>query len=177
MNREEATLRDIGLGPKERKPSSTPGFTFLWILIGCYTVGFIGAEASMRGLGGWYEAITKPSWAPPNWAFSPIWTVLYGCLSVACWMVFRETGYPSRRPALILFWIQLVVNGLWPFFFFMWHRLVFGLIDLVVLDLLLVVCLLVMRLVRGSSALLMLPYLAWSIFATVLNLVMWKLNR
>ena len=146
-------------------------------LLGWLGVTFAAAWAGSRFMpGAWYAALAKPSWNPPNAIFAPVWSVLYGLMAVAAWLVWRRAGFSGAGAALSLFAVQLILNALWSYLFFGRHQpgLAFG--DIVVLWVaILSVVLLFLRVDRVAGALL-LPYLAWVGFAAYLNFTLWRLN-
>src|SRR3954451_15095955 len=79
-----------------------------------------GASASAQSAA-FYQQLSKPSWAPPAQVFGPVWSVLYVLMVVAAWTVVRTLGWPRARPALALYVVQLVFNGLWTWLFFRWR--------------------------------------------------------
>jgi tryptophan-rich sensory protein len=146
-------------------------------LLGWLGVTFAAAWAGSRFMpGAWYAALAKPAWNPPNAIFAPVWSVLYGLMAVAAWLVWRRAGFSGAGAALGLFAVQLILNALWSYLFFGRHQpgLAFG--DIVVLWVaILSVVLLFWRVDRVAGALL-LPYLAWVGFAAYLNFTLWRLN-
>ena len=146
-------------------------------LLGWLGVTFATAWAGSRFMpGAWYAALAKPAWNPPNAIFAPVWSVLYGLMAVAAWLVWRRAGFSGAGAALGLFAVQLILNALWSYLFFGRHQpgLAFG--DIVVLWVaILSVVLLFWRVDRVAGALL-LPYLAWVSFAAYLNFTLWRLN-
>ena len=146
-------------------------------LLGWLGVTFAAAWAGSRFMpGAWYAALSKPAWNPPNAIFAPVWSVLYGLMAVAAWLVWRRAGFSGAGAALGLFAVQLILNALWSYLFFGRHQpgLAFG--DIVVLWVaILSVVLLFLRVDRVAGALL-LPYLAWVGFAAYLNFTLWRLN-
>ena len=145
-------------------------------LLGWLGVTFAAAWAGSRFMpGAWYAALAKPAWNPPNAIFAPVWSVLYGLMAVAAWLVWRRAGFSGAGAALGLFAVQLILNALWSYLFFGRHQpgLAFG--DIVVLWVaILSVVLLFLRVDRVAGALL-LPYLAWVGFAAYLNFTLWRL--
>lgn len=124
--------------------------------------------------GAWYAALNKPFFNPPNWIFAPVWAALYVMMAVAAWLVWRRV---KRIDSAIVLWaVQLVLNGLWSWIFFGLHRTGLGLLDIgVLLVMIAIVTMLFMRRDRLAGYL-MLPYMAWVAFASVLNFSLWLLN-
>jgi len=126
--------------------------------------------------GEWYAALAKPSWNPPNFVFAPVWSTLYVLMGLAAWLVWRRAGFLKARVALGVFLFQLFLNTLWSYLFFGLHRPDFAFIDIVALWLTILLNTFVFRRISTPAALLMLPYLIWVSFASVLNLQIWRLN-
>ena len=129
----------------------------------------------------WYRRLSKPSWTPPDGVFGPVWTVLYLLMGAAAVLV-RQAGVRSgRRPtmsdvALALFGGQLVLNLLWSVVFFGRRHVRAGLVEIVALLVALMVTVVAFARVRLAAAVLLLPYLAWSVFAAVLNAAIVRRN-
>lgn len=124
----------------------------------------------------WFQDLRKPDWQPPNAVFGPVWTVLYGLIAVAGWRVWRTPDGPLRSRALGLYALQWVLNAAWSPVFFGAHRmdLALGVITALVLAVLALIW--SARQVDRLAAALLLPYLAWLLFASVLNATLWQLN-
>ncbi len=120
-----------------------------------------------------YAALEQPAFAPPSWLFGPVWTVLYAMIGVSGWLLWRAAGW---TPVLTLWGVQLVLNLLWtPLFFGAGLRGV-ALVDIVLLDLAVAALVVVGRPISRPAAWLLVPYLAWTCFATALNAAIWVLN-
>lgn len=153
----------------------------LWIL-----AGFMLATGIAATFGGYfttkavitvaYAELLKPNWAPPAWAFGPVWTLLYVCMSVAAWMVWKNGKQQPVRRNLVLWWGQLVVNAGWPVAFYLQPS---GLAPALVCGgltcLVGLCCCMFFRCSRFAAAL-MVPYLLWICLATALSFSMWQLN-
>ncbi len=122
----------------------------------------------------WYHALVRPSWAPPNWLFGPVWTSLYLMIAVAGWLLWRHVGWSGA--ATRLWAIQLVLNAAWTPLFFGLHWLGIALIEMLLLWVAIALCLRAAWTVSRPAALLLMPYLAWVSFAWVLNAGFWWLN-
>ncbi len=133
----------------------------------------LGALAS-RDAAVFYAQLARPAWAPPAWVFGPVWTTLYVLMAVAAWRVTRAPG--GHRAAVTLFVAQLAVNALWSWLFFAWHRGAASFADIVLLDALVLATVRLFRRIDRIAALLLLPYLAWILFATALNWSAWRMN-
>ena len=145
-----------------------------WLLASLAT-GIVGALAT-RHAREFYAGLVKPDWAPPGWLFGPVWTALYLMMAVAAWLVWQQGGWTGATVALSLFVAQLLANALWSWLFFSWRRGDLAFADIVLLVGLIVATALAFARVRTLAAVLLLPYLAWVIFATALTVALWRAN-
>jgi tryptophan-rich sensory protein len=134
-----------------------------------------GLVASVARPGEWYRSLEKPPWNPPDAVFAPVWSALYVAMGVAAWLVWREARPESRR-ALVLFGLQLLFNALWMWLFFRWQLPGVALVEIVVLWALIAATIAAFYPVSRVAAVLLVPYLLWVSFATLLNLELWRLN-
>jgi tryptophan-rich sensory protein len=141
-------------------------------------VGALGSFATFDAVRTWYPTLVRPSFAPPSWVFGPVWTALYLMMGLASWLVWRE-GFtrPEVRGALALYGIQLAFNLAWSWLFFGLRQPFAALLEIVALVVLIGVTAFRFAPLSRLAAALMLPYLAWVAFATVLNGGFWWLNR
>lgn len=126
--------------------------------------------------GSFYSQLVRPTWAPPGWAFGPVWTVLYLLMAIAAWLVWREQGAGDRRLALTLFMVQLGANALWSWLFFAWRNGALAFAEVLVLLALIAATIAVFWRVRRLAGVLLLPYLAWVCLATALTWAVWQGN-
>ncbi len=145
-----------------------------WLLL-AYITAAIGALASIDARE-FYAALDRPAWAPPGEVFGPVWTALYLLMGIAAWLVWRERGFNGARTALMLFVVQLIANALWSWLFFGWRLGAAASIEVVVLWVLIVATTLAFWRIRRLAGVLLLPYLAWVSFATVLCITIWRCN-
>ncbi|MDQ0617102.1 TspO/MBR family protein [Arthrobacter globiformis] len=138
-------------------------------------VAWLGSQATISNVTGWYATADKAPWSPPNWVFGPVWTVLYTAMAVAAWLVWRSRS-PERRAALTVYGVQLALNLAWtPVFFGMypvWGSAALWLALGIIIALALAVAATVLLFgpIRRTAGLFMLPYLSWVVFAASLNL-------
>lgn len=145
----------------------------------------VGAVATQQSVDGWYDKLNKPNWAPPKWLFAPVWTLLYGLMGVASWLVWRKgqekrlfgSNKPAMRRALGLYGVQLGLNSLWSILFFGMRRLDLAFFELLALWGAIAATVRAFGRLRPAAALLMAPYLLWTTFAGALNGSIWLLNR
>jgi tryptophan-rich sensory protein len=155
------------------KQKQIPGLVG-WLMVS-FAASAVGAMASIQA-GSFYSQLARPAWAPPSGVFGPVWTVLYGLMGIAAWLVWRSGGFRPNRWALTLFLLQLACNALWSWLFFAWHRGAWALADVLVLWTLIVATLVAFWRVRPLAGALLIPYLLWVSFASALNYSVWQLN-
>lgn len=143
-----------------------------WVLL-AFAAGAVGAVASVDAAS-FYGQLSKPSWAPPASVFGPVWTALYAMMGIAAWLVWRSPG--PKSVALALFVAQLAANALWSWLFFAWRSGPAAAAEVLVLLALIVATAAAFRQRSRLAALLLLPYLAWVSFASVLTWVLWRGN-
>ena len=153
--------------------TANAALTLLPFVAACFCAALSGAFFRP---GDWYERLAKPSWRPPNWLFPPAWSVLYVCIAVAGWLVWR-TGAPGSGAALAVWGVSLLFNAGWSAVFFGLRRVDLAFGELALLWLSIAATIAVFAPITTAAALLLAPYLAWVTFAGALNLAIWQLNR
>ncbi|MEO7634109.1 MAG: TspO/MBR family protein [Sphingomicrobium sp.] len=132
---------------------------------------------SQSGYGNsWFDALAKPFFMPPGWAFGLVWPILYAMLGVALAMILAEPPSPLRRTALILFLVQLALNFAWSPLFFAAHDITLAKYMIMLMAVLAALAARGFWRIRRVAGLLLIPYLAWLIFAATLNSAIDKLN-
>ncbi len=157
-------------------PPRHPWFGLIVFLAICFAVAAAGGMATAPNVPGWYAALNKPAWTPPDWLFGPAWTVLYGCMAVAAWLVWRRAGLAGAAAPMALFAVQLFLNGLWSWLFFALHSPGAAMVDIALLWMAIVAATVVFWRRQPAAGLLFLPYMAWVSFACALNLAIWLMN-
>ena len=142
-------------------------------LLAAFAAGAVGAVGSVDAAS-FYAELNKPSWAPPAWVFGPVWSTLYALMGVAAWLVWRSPG--SHAMALGLFVAQLAANALWSWLFFAWHRGALAALEVLVLLALILATIVAFSRISRLAALLLVPYLLWVSFASVLTWTLWRSN-
>ena len=147
-----------------------------WLLV-TFLVAAVGSRATMPAIPGWYAGLVKPWFTPPGWLFGPVWTALYAMMAVAAWLVWRKAGFSGAGLALGIFLAQLILNGMWSVVFFGNHNIGGALLVIGLLWLGILATLLLFWRQAPVAGWLLVPYLAWVSFASVLNYALWTLNR
>jgi translocator protein len=143
----------------------------------CELVGGLGSVFTIPSIATWYAGLAKPAFSPPNWLFGPVWTLLYLLMGVALYLVWergvRKKGVPV---AMGTFGVQLFLNFLWSVLFFGLHSPLYGLICIAFLFAAIVATAAMFFRISRAAGLLMVPYLAWVAFASLLNFYVFVLN-
>jgi benzodiazapine receptor len=126
--------------------------------------------------GRWYENIAKPRWRPPNWLFGPVWAVLYVMIAVSGWLVWKRAGLSGGAVPLAIYLAQLALNAAWSGLFFGLRRPDLAFAEICLLWLSIVATIAAFAGVDHLAALLLVPYLLWVTFASLLNFELWRLN-
>jgi translocator protein len=150
----------------------------LIITIGiCLLAGIIGSVFTAAGIPVWYAGLVKPAFTPPAWVFAPVWTVLYILMGISLFLILRSDGKKEYfRISLILFVVQLILNGMWSYLFFGLRSVSLGLFCLVLLFVVLLCTILMTLRVSRDAGLLLVPYLLWLCIALYLNTSIFLLN-
>ncbi len=147
----------------------------VWLAV-CFGVAGIGARWTAAEIPAWYRTLRRPAFAPPNWIFGPVWSLLYLLMAVAAWRVTVSPASPLRTAALVLFAVQLALNLAWTWIFFRKHAMGAAAVEIGILWVEIGTTTIVFDRVTPLAAWLMVPYLAWVSFAAVLNWAFWRLN-
>lgn len=142
----------------------------------CAGVAVVGARATTPEIPHWYARIRKPSWTPPRIAFPIVWPILYTMIAIVGWRLWDAPSSDCRVAALLAFAVQLALNAAWSPVFFAAHRIATGLWIIVLLDVAIIATILLSSYVDPWASILLLPYLAWTVFATALNAKICILN-
>jgi len=147
----------------------------LWLLL-CYGVAGLGARWTTPEIPGWYRTLMRPSFAPPNWIFGPVWTLLYTLMAVAVWRVSLAPPSTARSLGILLFVIQLALNLAWSQIFFKQHWIGAAFAEVLCIWAAIGGTILLFWRVSPLGGALLLPYIVWVSFASVLNGAYWRLN-
>lgn len=145
----------------------------------------VGALAGFLTMGGMesFKTLNQPPLSPPAWLFPVAWTILYILMGISSYLIYvSETTNKNTREnigksqALSTYGYQLIVNFLWPVFFFNFQWYFFSFLWLAFLWVLVAKMILEFGQISKIAALLNVPYLLWLSFAGYLNLGVWLLN-
>ncbi len=140
-------------------------------------IGSISAIFTVKAIPGWYAQLNKPWFNPPNWIFSPVWTTLYILMGIALWLVWKaDAANKLKQTALVVFGLQLALNFFWSLIFFREHQLGWAFVEIIALWLLILLTIISFAKINKTAAWLLVPYICWVSFASILNYSVWQLN-
>lgn len=146
------------------------------VAIICVGLGSLSGILSGSGNTEWYNSLNMPSFQPPSWIFGPMWTLLYTLMGIAAARIWHISEDGLRSSAVRLFIIQLILNLIWsPLFFGMQNPLI-ALIVIVLMWIFILLTIISFSKIDKLSAYLLVPYIAWVSFATLLNASVVYLN-
>jgi benzodiazapine receptor len=171
-----SALDKVTASGKEDEMKKSVGIVVAIVI--CELAGLLGSVFTMPSIPGWYAGLAKPSFSPPNWIFGPVWTVLFALMGLAAYLVYEKgSKKPEVRRALTVFGVQLLLNVLWSIVFFGAHMILGALVIIVLLWAAILATILAFRGISKAAAGLLVPYILWVSFATVLNISLYVLNR
>lgn len=134
-----------------------------------------GLSALLAGGTDAYATLIKPPLSPPGWVFPAVWTILYILMGIAAGRVLTSEDADTAA-ALRIYYLQLALNFLWSPIFFRFGRLAFAAVWLAALVLAVFAAYRRFRRIDTTAGRLLLPYLAWCLFALYLNIGFAVLN-
>ncbi|NLJ50415.1 MAG: tryptophan-rich sensory protein [Candidatus Atribacteria bacterium] len=153
----------------------------IWKLVLCIAIcqgaGLIGSWFTSAAIPNWYETLVKPPFTPPGWFIGLVWVVLYTLMGIALYLVWRKNGIEvGVIAAMVFFFVQLALNILWSIVFFGFRYPLGGIYTIVVLWIFIVITIIKFFPIDRVAGYLLVPYLIWVSFASVLNAYIVRLN-
>ncbi len=146
-------------------------------IIICEGAGILGSIFTTKSVSGWYLTINKPNFNPPSWIFGPVWILLYLLMGISVFIIWSKFNDHSLfKSAIIIFSIQLLLNVFWSFLFFGQKSPLLAFIEIIFLWIAILITIIVFYKLNHLSAYLLIPYILWVSFASVLNYFIWRLN-
>lgn len=136
----------------------------------CLLAGIVGSYFTFPAIPTWYATLIKPTIGPPNWIFGPVWTTLYVLMGISLYLIWQK-GHKKKniKYAVQLFSLQLLLNVLWSVMFFGLQSPLLALLEIVLLWLAIFATIRAFYRLSHTAAYMLIPYLAWVSFATILN--------
>ena len=147
----------------------------IWILV-FEGIGLILGLLTNHHIHTWYDGLNKSNLTPPAVVFSIVWPILYACLAITGWVLWRQRSKPEIRPTLYCYIAQLLMNWAWTPLFFQLHWIGFSFFWIWMLTFLTLITIYLMKKNNNRLFFLLIPYFVWLLFATYLNGIIWVLN-
>lgn len=152
-------------------------FKLIAAIIICQLAGIIGSFFTVSSVSTWYQTLNKPSFNPPSWLFGPVWITLYFLMGISLYLVWRkELKTKTYKTALTIFAVQLVLNALWSILFFGLKMPGIAFIEIVLLWISIILSMIYFYKISKASTYLLIPYILWVSFASILNFAIYYLN-
>lgn len=148
---------------------------YILIPLAVLTAAIVGSQFTGSGMD-WYRTIRKPSFTPPGSFIGVVWTTIYTLTAISMILVCNS-GAPTRKTIMIVFAVNLVINAAWSLLFFRLHLIGWAIVDAVAIGITALMMLLIAWPHSRVAALLLVPYVGWTAFATYLNSVIYTMNR
>ena len=146
-------------------------------IVACVALGSIGGIATASSIDTWYANVNKPSFNPPNWLFAPVWTTLFTMMGIATALVWHEgINNKTVKNAILLFGVQFLLNMIWSWLFFGMQNPKLAFFEIIVLWVFIFLTIRAFFGIKNASGWLLVPYILWVSFASVLNFYIWQLN-
>lgn len=159
-----------------RAAPTRPGWAVLASIIGATLLAaLLGSVASINAAE-FYQALAKPSWAPPAWVFGPVWTIMFVMMAASAWFVVKGRPLSRSRSELTLYGAQLVLNAAWTWLFFRSHLGAAAFFEVLILLVMVVLTARAFHRVKPLAGWLLAPYIAWVSFASLLTYSVWQGN-
>lgn len=144
----------------------------------CEMAGFIGSIFTVPAVSGWYQTLNKPAINPPSWVFGVVWTTLFFLMGISLFLIWTDKGADKdlKKKAIWLFIWQFVLNIWWSVIFFGMQLPFYAFIEILVLWLAILLTIIYFSRISILSGVLLIPYILWVSFASILNFLLWKLN-
>lgn len=143
----------------------------------CLLAGAIGSVFTYPAIPVWYAALNKPFFNPPNWIFGPVWTILYIMMGASAYIIWKKRKESTEATkGLVIFAGQLFLNTMWSVVFFGYKDIFFALLVIILLWALILMCMIQFNKLSRNAMLLLIPYIVWVSFATLLNTAVWLMN-
>jgi len=142
----------------------------------CYLAAALGSMFTSMSVATWYPALAKPDWTPSGQVIGTVWTILYAFMGLSAWLVWRRGRFTFISKESFWFLVQLVLNVTWSAVFFGMRSPGLAVVNIGILLAAILVTTIVFSRVSLPAGCLLVPYLGWVSFASVLNIVIWGMN-
>lgn len=176
-------------------------FKLVISIVICELAGILGSFFTAPAIKTWYASLIKPSFNPPNAIFAPVWSILFLLMGVSLYLVWSKnwhievkaseaeektwnplskklfTGSWREENAVIIFSLQLILNILWSVIFFGLKMPGVAFAEILMLWFAILYTVVNFYRISKTAGFLLLPYLLWVGFASILNFYIYLLNN
>ncbi len=157
--------------------SITSIWKFVIAVMICETSGIVSGLLAHSNSDNWFNTLIKPTWNPPAYLFGPVWTILYLLMGIALGLIWKSNApVTEKKDAILLFAMQLFLNFWWSVFFFKFHSPALAFIDIILLFIVILLTMFSFGPISRLACWLLVPYILWVSFATLLNCHIWSMN-
>jgi len=150
---------------------------FIASIVICQLAGIIGSIFTTPAIPTWYANINKPTFRPPNWVFAPVWTTLFLLMGIALFLIWKKgLDKKENRIAFSIFIFQLILNTLWSVLFFGMKSPFAAFMEIIFLWVAILTSIILFFRISRLAGALLIPYILWVSFASILNFSIWKIN-
>lgn len=151
---------------------------FIIAILLCESVGITSGLLATANNNVWFDNLNKPTWNPPAYLFGPVWTTLYLLMGISLALIWKsKVTELNKRNAYLLFATQLFLNFWWSIFFLHFHSPILALVDIVLMVITIILTIFSFSSFSKPASWLLVPYISWVSFATILNFSIWYLNH
>jgi len=153
-----------------------------YFLISFFSVvltALLGSLFTTRNMVSWYDKLNLPSLVPPSIVFPIAWNILFLLMIISFYMILKKDSKKFlhlRKQIITLFSLQLVFNVLWVVLFFEFNWILISLLEIVLLEVMIIYLIIKTYKLNKTAAYLLIPYVIWIAFASILNLLIFLLN-
>ena len=143
---------------------------FIIAILLCESIGISSGLLASANNNLWFDTLNKPAWNPPAYLFGPVWTTLYLLMGISLGIIWNYKGVELNKSyAYFLFAFQLFLNFWWSIIFFNFHSPAPALLDIILMVVTILLTIFSFSNFSKTAAWLLVPYISWVSFATILN--------
>lgn len=162
----------------ETKTTLSNNWKFAICILICQATGIVSGLLTNTQNNIWFNTIIKPSWNPPGYLFGPVWTILYLMMAISLWIIWKSNAQETEKfNACLIFAMQLFLNFWWTILFFKFQSPLCAFVEILFMICLIVITIYKFSAISKKAAWLLVPYISWVCFATILNYKLWVLNK
>ncbi len=144
---------------------------FLICLIPWFISGFIFKSDTV-----FYKSLNKPPFAPPSIVFPIVWSILYILIAISMYLIYKDMSYKDTSDFNKTLLVNYFSNQIFSFLFFTLKSPFLALIDTIIVFISSLFLYYEAKELNKTSAKLLIPYIIWNLFATILIISIFFMN-